>query len=83
MIRDNKLLSSLKLNHNKILEDQPKPTAEMLENGTWELTDRNRDTMLCFKDFIKYNINLVSIQLENTGLIVPAMWLISSWLNKS
>ena len=37
----------------------------------------------CFKDFIKYNIHLVTINLENTGLIAPAITYIASLLTKS
>ena len=37
----------------------------------------------CFKDFIKYNIHLVTINLENTGLTAPAIIYIASLLTKS
>ena len=55
----------------------------MLNEGTWELTAKNKEAMVCFKDFIKYNVYLVSINLENTGLIAPAIKYISSLLTKS
>ena len=55
----------------------------MLDEGTWELDARNMETMSYFKDFIKYNIYLECINLENTGLIEPAITFISSFLTKS
>lgn len=39
--------------------------------------------MMCFKDFIKYNVYLVHLNLENTGLCEPAILLIVPFLRKS
>ena len=39
--------------------------------------------MQYFKDFMKYNVYLVTINLENTGLIEPAILFIASVLTKS
>ena len=41
------------------------------------------ETMSCFKNFIKYNAYLISINLENTGLVAPAITYICSILRKS
>ena len=35
VISENRQLASLNLSHNKILDDQPKPTQEMLDEDTW------------------------------------------------
>jgi len=41
------------------------------------------EKMLFLKDFIKYNTNLISLNLENTGLIEPAIMFIVALLTKS
>ena len=53
-----------------------------MANGV-ELSARNMDMMLCFKDFVKYNCYLTSINLENTGLIEPAIRFLVAILRKS
>jgi len=41
------------------------------------------DMMLCFKNFVKYNCYLVALNLENTGLIEPAIKFLVGLLRKS
>lgn len=84
VIAENRQLAALNLSHNKLLEDQPRPTRDMLQAGAkLELSARNAEAVGCFKDFIKYNIHLVTINLENTGLTEPAILFIASLLTKS
>ena len=74
----------MNLSHNKILEDQPKLTVED-EQGvvTLIMSERNLETMSLFKDFIKYNYFLETLNLENTGLIEPAIRYIGDQLTRS
>ena len=83
IVKENKSLVSLNISHNKILESQPKPTPKELAKNPRPLTKHNEKVLSCFKDFIKYNIHLVSLNLENTGLIEPAVVYLGSLLTKS
>ena len=83
VVKENKSLVSLNISHNKILESQPKPTPKEIETNTTKLTKHNEKVLSCFKDFIKYNIHLVSLNLENTGLTEPAVAYLGSLLRKS
>jgi len=77
---------SLTLSHNPILEDQKTElTVEQIVAGQVEveLSSFNLGVVTCFKDFIKYNQVLNHINLENTGLIAPAIKYLSSLLRKS
>lgn len=74
---------SLNISHNKILDAQPQPSQQQIEEGSWDLSERNAETMLCFKDFIKYNAELQMINLENTGLIEPAIRFIVPLLRRA
>ena len=73
VISENRTLSALNMSHNKILEKQ---------SGD-ELTAHNAETLSYFKDFIKYNCYLTSVNLENTGLIAPAITYIASLLPRA
>jgi len=44
------------------------PTGEINSNATWHLSPNNHEVMNFFKNFIKYNLHLVSLNLDNTGL---------------
>ncbi len=47
------------------------------------LSDRNYETISLLKPFIKYNYFLETLNLENTGLIEPAVRFIGDLLTKS
>ena len=56
----------------------------MIEGKTEvELTPFNLEVVSCFKDFVKYNIHLVHLNLERCGLIGPAIKFIAALLRKS
>ena len=48
-----------------------------------ELTAFNLEVVTCFKDFAKYNLQLTHLNLEKTGLIVPAIKYLAALLRKS
>ena len=57
--------------------------AQEEEGKELELSDFNKEVVECFKDFIKYNVNLVHLNLEKTGLSEPAIKYIAALLRKS
>ena len=82
----NRFLTQLSLSNNVLLEEQPTSlTAQQIidEKTEVELTSFNLEVITCFKDFIKYNIFLVHLNLEHCGLIGPAIKYIAALLRKS
>mmetsp|Transcript_33978 Transcript_33978/g.41913 ORF Transcript_33978/g.41913 Transcript_33978/m.41913 type:complete len:144 (+) Transcript_33978:688-1119(+) len=82
-LRDNRNLVCLNISYNKILEPQADPTGKPFSNESWELSKFNQDVVNCLKTFIKYNLNLVTLNLENTGMNAQAIALVASLLRKS
>ena len=74
-ISENRTLSILNMSHNKILEKQTS-----LKD---ELSAHNAETLSYFKSFIKYNCYLTTVNLENTGLIKPAITFICNLLPRA
>lgn len=69
VVKDNRKLVNLNISYNKILELQPDPTDPVpFSNESWKLTARNQDIVNCLKTFIKYNLHLVTLNLDNTGM---------------
>ena len=62
-------------------EEKKQGDSESNENNT--LSQRNMETILNFKDFVKYNCYLVCLNLENTGLTSPAITFLSSLLTRA
>lgn len=84
VIKDNRQLVNLNISYNKILELQPDPTdPEPLSNDSWQLTPKNQDTLNCLKTFIKYNLHLVSLNLDNTGMSSQAIAYVIGLLRRS
>jgi hypothetical protein len=86
IVQTNRSLVSLSLSYNALLEDQrTELTFEQIEAGQTEveLTAFNLEVVTCFQDFAKYNLELKHINLEHTGLIVPAIKYLASLLRKS
>ena len=48
-----------------------------------ELSPFNQEVVACFKDFIKYNVYLVHLDLQATGLIIPAIKYLTALLRKA
>ena len=69
VVKDNRQLINLNISYNKILEMQPDPTDPVpFSNESWALTPKNQEIVQCIKDFIKYNLHLVTLNLDNTGM---------------
>ena len=86
VIEQNRTLSNLSLSHNELLEDQKTElTPAQIEAGMSEveLSPFNLQVVSCFKDFIKYNTHLTHLNLENTGLIAPAIKFLAALLRRS
>ena len=84
VIKDNRRLVTLNISYNKILEPQPNPTSsEPFSDASWNLTPRNQDIVNCLKSFIKYNLHLVTLNLENTGMNQQAIANIAALLRRS
>ena len=47
------------------------------------LSPFNQEVVECFRNFIKYNLHLVHVNLERTGLVEPAIRFLASLLRKS
>lgn len=65
-VKTNCSLINLSLGFNQLLEDQPTVlTAEQIEAGLTDvpLSDFNFEVIECFKEFIKYNVYLVHLDL--------------------
>ena len=87
VIQHNRFLKHLSLSYNELLEEQKSNVFFNMEEteieALAELTPFNKEVVTCFKDFIKYNLNLVQLNLENTGLNAPAIKYLTSLLRKS
>ena len=69
IIKNNRQLISLNISYNKILEPQNDPTNSVPgSDDSWMLSAFNKEILNCLKSFIKYNLHLVSLNLENTGM---------------
>ena len=79
VIKTNRLLTSLSLSFNRLLEEQPFD----LESKDFQLSKANMNIVSCFKDFIKYNIYLTHLNFERCGLIEPAIKYLAGLLRKS
>lgn len=76
VVKENRQLTHLNLSWNVILEKQTMSlnSAEMNEANTdVELNPTNKAIMECFKEFVKYNPNLIELDLSNTKLNNPAI----------
>lgn len=61
---------------NELVEEQPHfLTHKQKQEGATEapLTQMNQEVMDCLKDFIKYNPNLVYLDLQKSGLSEPIL----------
>ena len=69
VIKDNRKLVYLNISYNTIQEAQPEPdNDEPMSNDSWLLNERNKSILKNLKQFIKYNLNLVTLNLDNTAL---------------
>lgn len=76
LVSENRQLVCLTLAFNKILEEQSyKLTLEERMQGVNEvfLTEHNAQVMENFKNFVKYNPHLIHLDLQQTGLMSPAI----------
>lgn len=71
VVKENRQLTHLNLSWNAILEKQQTlaTTRENEQDGEdVELSPANKIIMECFKEFVKYNPNLIELDLSNTKL---------------
>ena len=73
ILKQNRQLELLNISYNKIMETQLECTGEPFSNESWDLTPKNQEIINCLKEFIKYNLHLVSLKMENTGLSPPTI----------
>ena len=90
----NRQLTSLTLAFNTILEEQNYLVKRELAEREWEttrsstpvdelLTERNQEVMDFFKDFVKYNPNLIHLDLRRCGLTKPAIMIFGYYLTRA
>ena len=86
-LKDNRQLTCLSLGFNKLLavQNNRELTAEEIAAGITEVPLRaeNVETMDCFMDFIKYNPNLIHLDLQSTNLHEPALRFIGRMLKRA
>ena len=86
VIGANRQLSTLNLSYNQLLEDQSQglTAAERAYGGeNQELSYHNHDIMENLKQFIKYSTCLLHLDLQQTGLIYPAIQSIGHMLTRA
>ena len=86
VIKDDRQLVSLTLSWNIFLEEQPiRPTEKQKKRGCTyaPLNKVNTKILDCLVEFIKYNTNLLHLDLSNCGLIEVAIQYLVSCLKKS
>ena len=84
VVKDNRQLTNLNISYNKILEMQSDPTNPVpFSDESWKLTKRNLEIVDCLKTFIKYNLHLVSLKLDNTGMNSQAIAYVIGLLRRS
>ena len=85
VIKDNRRLTHLNLAWNLLLVEQP-DECKRNEDGTkpeLELNAKNLEIMKCLSDFVKYNTNLIHLDVSHCGIIKPAIESIARMLRRA
>ena len=68
------------MSYNILFENHGSMTKQLTFD---EVPKQHQEVMECLKDFVKYNISLIHLDLQNTGLIRPFILYIAHFLTRA